>query len=484
MGAKLGRGRRRLLAAATTSGIAVLLLGCGAGARPTSLERGVALWLEPGMDGETVRALAAEGLDHFWIRLDSDEAGGRIVPQLPLPRGSRVTLLTALGAAEAEGARGRGLARRLGRLVLDVENRGATVLGLAFERAHGLEAAVFGEWVGVLRKELGAPPRAIAVLHEGPPDEELMALAAAVDFVLVPLYGQAPGEADRSRRWDLLEAERAATALAEAGLPFRALFHLGGSASLQAEDGPRPVPLPTSELLRLASTADAQFDFEGFYRQRFLLRTELGASLRVSRPTLDHVHGLLQRLEAAGGDRWLGALLATPAGADSALGVRLSHLRFLGDRRPPSPSVGVEPGARRGTVRVTLALEPEGVPTAIASREHNYVDLVLEDGRFDDVELGDFTRVEYRRRGAAPNEPGSVRQADSLRLFFRFLEPGMELSTGDLEIRGVSEARRRLSAELRYLRPQGDEVRIVAADPDAQEAGERAAAAERGEPEP
>jgi hypothetical protein len=139
---------------------------------------------------------------------------------------------------------------------------------------------------------------------------------------------------------------------------------------------------------------------------------------------------------------------------DDALGIPAAEvIRVLrGERTSLELDVSLEVGRRGGAAVGVVIVENPGAATAAATMDHNVVELSLEGGTFLRVEPGAFHRFQlYDRSG----RPTGLRQASRLRMYFRFLERGESLASGNVQWEPASSS---VTATARYLTPTGEVI--------------------------
>jgi hypothetical protein len=397
-----------------------------------------------------------------------------------LPHAAAATLVvTGLWNRPAESARQTAASWNadLGALILAAERRGATPVGIHFdlETTTGLEELAAAlrrlrrELPASLHLSLGIEPQS---LFEGGAED----LVRAVDFVVVTIYGQAPGEEERPERWDLEAAQPTVARLEEIGAPYAlAGWTLGGARHLRRDGSvaAHARSLPLGVMLRSRQwEAKPGSVFQGLGRQVLELAALVpvriggwaiarGESVRMVRPNTADIERFLD-FSAPAGARLGGVLRRLPA-AGEELSLSVDNLREA--LRPgaaePTLRVRIEPLAPvRGRTRLRLVLENRGdEPTDFGTVETNYVELRLPRGVLRKVDLGGFVRGEQLWKGRERRTVRALRQADTLRLYAAYVGGGERLASGPIEVAGVRSLEQvRVSG--RFLVPGGRELEL------------------------
>ena len=172
-------------------------------------------------------------------------------------------------------------------------------------------------------------------------------------------------------------------------------------------------------------------------------RLQPGNEYLLSRPTALHLIELKRTIEQQGSSSLLGLVFAGIRAPDAALAVPLAELvSIIEDSYEPRPPV-VRLEVSEGTF--TVVLENGNVPSTVATRENNYVEILISGGSFGRVDLGSFDRM-----GLPKGTGGRV-----ARLFFRFVDSGQSVRSGSIELRGQNI---RLAASVSLLGPMGSVV--------------------------
>jgi hypothetical protein len=359
---------------------------------------------------------------------------------------------------------------------------------LAGAGGEGVPLAGAAAVLDALRSELDGALFVSAALERGRlGEEEAVALAEAVDFLVVPLYGQtmegaAVGEGDPA--WDLDAVEAGARAAAALGRPFFAGVGALGSAvaidpagrpafattevSIQRLATDRALTLGRSHVLRSGRRQLTVFEAE---RATRLAGREVAAGqvIQAIRPGPDDLLAVTRGLAGAGFERYLGPLFVRLAGPGEGLSYPAAALAAVarGEEPPPGLEVAVareEQGPERTVLRVTLANRGL-LPTGVALLENNYAELKLRGGVFATIEPGGFRRYALEIAGREAATMRERQEADTVKLFYPALDPGAAVTSGPIAVRSADGGEPRIDAGGRFLLAGGSlyDVPAVAA---------------------
>lgn len=455
------------LAVALAAALAALAAGCGGPERPRKAE-GSALWagapavaaLPPG----TLERLREAGVRELFVPAARVSwPGGR--PRLdvlldgPLPRRVPATLVVGgegppAGAGEAAGEE---LGRELARLRLAAEGSGLLAVGIHLDLAvpAGASLADLAALIEAVRPGLGEGLLLSARLDAGrlaDPDAER--LAEAVDFLICPLYGQRPEEAEVEARWRLDAVTEQVAALERLGADYLVEVVTLGAAYRLGPDGGRRDATAAADLVELVRNRALERTqtrlLEGWDRRVLSFaaarpteaagwRLEAGEGLRAVQIQGRDVVELRRRLRALEIEHHLGELyfrapepgeglaLTLPVLADALLGV------------PAAADLAVELRDAQRTAgglafRVALVNAGDG-PTDVALYANNYVELRVPGGSFPSIAPGGFRRYEMMVGGREAADMQAFRGADTVRLYATLVGAGEEVVSGPIQAR-------------------------------------------------
>ncbi len=468
-----------------------LLASCGGGvARPEKAE-GSALWVAAGdvgrLDAETRAMLRGGGIRELFVEAGTLAAEGgtlAVAAGLGDAAGVRMPVTLVVGgewpaAADPEAA-AAALAPALRTLRRRAEERGLTPVGYhldvvpprgedALERyAAALEATREAVDADLLLSA-SLDPQTLAA-------EGAEAVAGAVDFVVPFLYGQRPdaGPAPAGdAAWDLGAAEPALARLAELGRPYLLGIGTAGVLRRLGRDGEtveetrearlrdvvgRPALAPgRAALLDALDRQSYAFEAE---RAVVLGRWRLGRGeqVQVLRLSAHHLRRAAARAEEVSPELHLGQVYVRLAAAGEDLSLSPGELAAAGGEGPlvPELAVTVEPAGGRGRFRVRLANRGP-VATDVAYYETNYVELrALGGGTIASVDGGGFQRYQIEHEGRRVADTRALRAADRVKLFAPLVEPGDEVVSGPVEIRGAPRGGPVVVATARFAVPGGE----------------------------
>ncbi|MCB1054355.1 MAG: hypothetical protein KDD11_02445 [Acidobacteria bacterium] len=462
--------RRHGLSLAAAVGLAALLLalaGCRGDAGGPRAERGSALWIAapgPGADGAVTGRLAAAGIERYFLEAARLSWSGTEpqIERLELPRlPPRTPVILAVdGRFAPPSGDAESIARRLQReltsLAFLVEDEGYLVDGFLLDLDPGRDLERYASVLAALRagrQDRRSVAAAVWARHlaAGTTDPGLAALAASVDNLVAWLYGQRPEEPPRDDAWDLGAVDSALGVLEALGVPYRVgvvtlnrLEHLsaGGEILERRADG-RLETLALDRRLELEpgfvlfGLDCRRYDFKA--RSSFVLegwQVRSGEILRVQGLSYVYLAELQRRLAARDLEHHLGELyLRLPAPGERISPALDTLLASLGGPLPdPELEASVEqvPGGYRASLRhVGIRI------SELVFVDANFLDLELRGGTFGAVDAGGFERYQLLRRTRDGGVTVSLHQATLLRLYRPILEPGDEVTTGRIEVRGA-----------------------------------------------
>lgn len=473
------RAARRLAAAA----LALAAAGCGGEDRPEK-PAGSALWadaavvaaLPPG----TLERLREAGVRELFVPAGRLEWSGgepqlEVTLEAPLPRRAPVTLVVSGGAPPAEA--GERLGRELARLRLAAEGRGLLAVGVHLDldlpSAAALEA--LAEAIEAARPELGEGLHLSARLDPERLDEPAAeTLARAADFLVCPLYGQPPGEAEAEARWRLDTVVERVRRLEELGGDYLVGVAILGAAYRLGADGGRLDATAAADLPALVRNRGlertAERLLEGWDRRvlTFAVRGRTraagwdlaaGETLRAVQVQGRDLAELRRRLAEVGGDHHLGELYWRAPRPEERLALPLPNLAdaLLGVPARAELTVELrEPRRTAGGLAFRVALINAGESaTDAADYGTNYVEVRVPGGSFASVAPGGFRRYAMIVDGREATDMQAFRGADAVRLFVTLVDTGEEVVSGPVVVRGGAAGT--IEAGGRFLLPGGGE---------------------------
>lgn len=409
-----------------------------------------------------------------------------------------VTLVVA-GAWPARSGEeaGAGLAGELRRLRLAAEEAGVTVVGYHLDLVPPAGDAALERYAAALTAVAGAVESGIFLsvsLDAATLGKEGVAqVADAVDFAVAFLYGprsdDGPG-AVGDEAWSLADLGPRFARLDELGLPFLVgvgtigqMAHLDGEgnlvevtteADLPSLFGRRGLGLPRSDFLDVLDRQSYRLQAERAIAVGDW-RLATGDWLRVTRLSSHH----LTRVAAAA------------AGSDGYLGLLFHRLRRPGEELSLSPLALAGAASGETTTELVVEVEPSGSsnqpfrvrvanrgaqPTEVAFIDGNYVEVrALGGAAFSDVSAGEFRRYDLEHEGRRVDNMRALRQADVIKLYVPLLEPGDEVTSGVLSLRGARREGELVELGGLFYLPGGDVLELAPRrwpTPPAPEAGE------------
>jgi len=466
----------------------VAALACGGPGAPPRVPFH-AVWVGESSDpprAEELAELAAQGAGEvFWeaARLSWGSGRPRLEsrPAPPLDRPTPATLVVTgrwAPLAERPAASAKAWESTIESLVAASSDRALLPTGVHFEIEGGDGDEAFAQALAALRRRLGGRLHLSATLPRERLDrDEPIALLGAVDFVLVDLYGQAPGTPEQPAFWELSRARPRLERLAREGVGFVVGAWTLGSARRLSRSGETLAEDPGLDLSSLLRRRELRprpgTVFEGIDRQVFELgarepvyagpwELEPGQAVRVVRPTTHDVESLLDLITAAGPPA-LGVVFREWPSPRDAISLSIENLvsALAPGESVPALELRVEElGARRGRARMRLVLENRNdEPTEYASVDANYVEIRVPEGSVLRVDPGDFLGWEQYWRGEA-RTMNALRRADTLRFFAPYVGGYERLESGAIEMRRTGGRSPAVIASGRFLLEGGREWAI------------------------
>lgn len=466
------------------------LAGCGGPGSAVDRPAGSALWVsaqappvglegvadaaaklaDQGLNIPQVSALARAGVGEIFVEaatLEWDGASPRLLqhrlPAMPL-RTSASLVVRGAWASSVERAEenAQALERELVSLAFRAEDEGLIVQGFHLELAapgapeEMLES--LAATLALLRKGLTGQ-RYLSVGLQAPwlELETLPALADTVDLLVPWLYGNRPRHPRRDEAWDLAVVDAALERMEALETPYlvgvvtlNTIEHLSrrGEVLGRRTDG---------NLSRLALhprlDLESGFVLLGLDCRRYDFRVEaptrlgdwrlgIGERVRVQGLSYEYLRELRRRLSARDLEYWQGQLYFRRPTAEEELtpSVEVLTAALSPTEEDPRLEVEVVPVVTEGDrLRVRLVLRNPTVRTSeLIFLDANHLDLDVSGAVILSAEPGDFQRYQLLRADARGELSVSLRQAHLLRLFRPILEPGAEVSTGDIVLRRTS----------------------------------------------
>lgn len=489
------RGALALLAAG-----ALAAAGCGGGVERAAPLPGPAVWAGQAelaaLDLEALDRLRAGGVRQLFVEGAAIRAsGGAVRVELPsglaVPRRFPVTLVVAgdwppptgdRGDADPEAAAGA-LATALGAATLAAERSRLVPVGvhLAVAQPAGEESGeALAAALAALRRRLD-PALALSVeLDRRRLGEKATAeIAAAVDGVVVFLYGQRPGEPDDPAAWSLDQVESELGRLEALGRPYRVGVVSLGEAVILGRGGERRGATTRVSLARLAGdpalTPSRDLVLEPLDRRVQVFDAvrptrvgdqpvASGERVRTVRLAPRDLAELASRLGAAGRQHLLGPLFYRLPAAGEGLSMSAAGLAAVAGGDRPAPEIElevetVESSSTRLVIRVT-ATNRGDEPTGIARIDHNYVEVAVTGGEVAAAAAGGFERYNLLYRGREATTMAAFAAADSVRLFVPALDRGQSVTSGRIVLHASGAVPAGVTVAGRFLTPGGDVVEI------------------------
>lgn len=400
----------------------------------------------------------------------------------PLPgRGAATLVLRGSWPAVLDDPKtaGKRLGAELERLKLDAETRGLVPVGVHLDVDAGRSLETYATALRRVRGDLDRSLFLSASLERGWPTQKAAAdLAAAVDFVVVFVYGQRPGEAEDPHAWDLQEVEAGVRRAEALQRPYLiGCVTLGSALHL----GPRGEPIESSSRLSLKDLVferrlklQSGFSLEGIDRQVYNFRADAptrigdwelakGDVVRVSSAGTTNLHDLHQRIAGLGLRHALGELYYRLPGPGEGLALGAGNLADAMLPRPPAVDLLLTTQMiRRASDRLVFKLVLENrndERSDVSIYDNNYVELDAEGGLFGEVEPGGFHRFEFLRHGSDTMDIQALRNPERVRLFLPLIEGRERVETGPIELR-LKGREARIVFEARFVMSDGRAVRL------------------------
>ncbi len=464
--------------------LALGVLACSGGGKGLEKPAGSALFVESGttLPDPALSALEDAGVEELFVAA-GQLAGSAVAPVVEagsLPTSPRRTSATLVirgrwhGSRDQAEAAGRSLAASVTQLTSKAREAGWIPLGLHFDvdAASGLEA--WGAVVGQLRQTMDRTLFLSAKLRR----EELnlpqaAALADVVDFLVVPLYGQRPGEREEKGAWDLAQVEAGLKRLEELGRDYLVevatvgrVLKVGGGASDETTVGSLSdlVRSPVVELshgFTLEAIDARTFSFVAGKPGRLLgWSLNSGDALKMIRLGSHNVEEYRRRAGTLELNHRLGDLFYRWAEEEEGFSLSVANLVSALAAAPAQADLhlNVETLDNRGsTRRYRVAVENRGAePTDVAVLSSNFVEVAAPGGTIGKVDAGEFARWQLLRRGRRGKLVRSFRKATVLRLHATYLGPFERQESGIIEVVGAPG-----EVRAEFLLPDGIDLELT-----------------------
>jgi hypothetical protein len=472
--------------------VAVAAATCSGGEPRRMKPAAPAVWADPaviaGLDLDDLDRLREAGaVEVFVPAAHLDWAGGGLPtltadPGLTAPRRLPATLVVegtwpAGAPADAKAVVHR-LADELRAVALAAERGGLIPVGFHFVPRMAPDQgslAAYAAVLAALRRELDPRLYLSSNLDRRRlGDPEARELAGAVDFLVVLLFGQRPGETDDVAAWDLETVAARARALDALGAPFWARVTTLGSLTILDPSG-APVALVTGiSLGRLAGNPALALSrsqvFAGGSRQITVFEADRptklgdhnlvrGQRVRALRPDPDDLLELTRRLAGLELKHLSGQIYDRLPAAGDGMSLSLGTVAALlrGEEPPPGLVVEMRPLAGGGTQRFTVSVSNRGEQcTGVALFDNNFVELTVRGGVVATVERGGFRRYALERGGREAANMQDLLGADGVRLFVPALDPGETVTSGPIAVRATGQGIPEIVAGGRFIVATGN----------------------------
>ncbi|MDA8019333.1 MAG: hypothetical protein MPN21_17975 [Thermoanaerobaculia bacterium] len=366
------------------------------------------------------------------------------------------------------------VAEAVRQLRFEAESRGWLVLGVCFD----LEDTDLDRQATLLKEIRGSLDELFVsstVRREQltADEDEIEALASAVDFLIAELYGQRPGQADVKEAWDLTKMEKNIELLEELDVPYQVGVVTLGTASYASRKGAVKAQTTAMTMQQVMSDRSMRlrpgFALEGTDRRVYVLRAEAparvnrwelitGEMVRVVRAAtydLEELHRLLSLWPTK---HHLGQVYYRLPGPEEGLSLPVESLAGALDTSPATPELVLDVSVQRRVGRgwlVRFIIENLNREfTELSFTKYNYIEVRTAHGAFAaEQRPGDFYSYDLfleREEGAEPKR--TIRNPNLMRLQVPVLEADQRVSTGDILIQS---RRLELSLEGRFLLPDG-----------------------------
>ena len=471
------------------SALALLLAACfGSWGRPER-PQGDAAWVSDpaALDGLDVAALQAGGLKELFVEtgtLDWDGAVPHVaVEHLQTVGGPiRVTLVVkgswgpTLGESKTAGGR---LADEIKRLVLAAQARGLSPVGVHLDLEAAGNLTSYAQGLRAVRGELQKTLLlSTSIRRSWLADEAVGKVARAVDYCVVFVYGQRPGEDDDPSAWDLQEVGKTLRAAEALKGPYVAGVITLGSATHQ---GVRGESLEWTSTLGLGDLVrnprlkmQGGFTLEGLDRSVYGFRAEApttvgdwqltrGQGVRVVGTGPNYLQGLRKRIAEIATPRHRGDVYFRLPLATERLTPSAAQLMDALGPGTASPDLAlsvelVERNSQHWVFKILLENRNDE-HSDIALLDNNFVEASARGGVLGDVQPGAYPRFELLRQGSDAVDMAALRAPERVRLYLPVLEGKGIYASGPIELR-LKERSAELTLSASFLLPDG---RVVTA---------------------
>ncbi len=460
--------------------LGVVLMACGGGWGSPERAPGSALEVASGkLSAPQLAELEKVGVGEVWVEAgELTWDGGRPMIEETItfepPRRLGVTLVVrGSWPATLDPEVGEDLLGALNQLRTAAEAEGLFANGFHLDLVPLGELAGPGAVLKALRKGLEKELLlSVSIPRELLEHSDLRRLVAPVDFLVVMLYGQRPGEVEAPRAWDFQQVEQTAKAVEDLGKPYLAGVSILGSTTLLERDQvlKSTTEVGLGDLVRAPGLAvEHGFTLEGIDRQVYSFRAEQptrvgsltvtsGQRVRLVRSSTPHMEELARLFGSRALPHRLGELYVRMPGPTEVTGLAVENLVNALGPAPvmPNPEVILEslpPSRRALRMRITLQNQaPE--PTDLGFVDHNFVELVASDAFWDEVDAGDFPRFDLLKKDRSGELRRSLQSPNVLRLYVPLLEGGGRFETGVLELQ-PTDIDPRILVGANFLVPSG-----------------------------
>lgn len=439
----------------------------------------------PGLD---LGALHTGGLKELFLETGTLEWTGATprvqVGAIPaVPNLMRTSLVitgawsASLGDSKGAGAR---LAEEVKRLVLAAQARGVFPSGVHLDLQATGNLTSYAQGLRTVRGELPKTLLLSASVQRGwLSDEAAAKVARAVDFSVLFVYGQRPGEPDQTDAWDFQEVVKAVRKMEALKRPYLAGVVTVGSATHQ---GARGEPLEWTTAMGLSTPVEnprlkveGGFTLEGLDRSVYAFRAEAptnvgswpvarGEGVRLVGTSPSYLQQLRKRIAEVATPRYRGMLFyRLPLPAERLTPSAAQLLDALGPT-PPSPDLVVaaellERTPQHWVFKVVLENRNDE-HSDMAVLANNFVEVAADGGLIGTVNAGAFHRFELLRKGSDAVDIEALRTPQRARLYLPVLEGKGRYESGPVELRIQDPRTAQVTLSASFLLPDG---RVVAA---------------------
>ncbi|MEM7482731.1 MAG: hypothetical protein AAF481_16270 [Acidobacteriota bacterium] len=475
------------------AGFLLSLLSAACGGAPERPPRapGSVLWVEPAslgrLDAATFDELRAAGVRELFLsgfELEWDGPRARIEAPANLVEGPRAPVSLVISGAWPEGLgdtaeeAARSLRVEFERMRLEAEAAGLLPVGFHLVPSTASSWADVAEVVEALMAGLGEGMGVSLQMEESTLGVEAAErIGRAVDCLVVFLYGQDPGEAEVAARWRFNRVVERTRVLDELRVDYLIGVRTLGAAYRLAADGQRiawTVNASPGDLVRDPALGRGRDRIlHGLDRRAMTIEAERptdfgswrlaeGERIRAVQVLPVHLIDLRERLREAALKHHLGEVFyRLPAeGEGMALGAADLAAALSGFAAPMAIEVDtatVSVDGDQWTFRVILRNVGQR-STDIAFFDQNFARVEVEGGVVLSARAGAFRRYQLDKDGEEIRNMRALRTADGLRLYVPVLEPGDEVRSGPVVVRGEGGRPPALLLGGHFLLPGGGEL--------------------------